>query len=469
MSKKKELIKNTAILFIGKFCTQFLSLLLVPIYTNYLTTSDYGYIDLIQTYITLLVPIIILRFDSGIFRFLIDERKDNRNKEITISTVFLTIISQCIIFVIIFYIISYFYKLKYMEWIIINSVSIAISSILLQLVRGLGDNISYSISSFIAGGVTLIFNIICVIILKMGGEGILIASSVANFACSLYLVFKNKIYKYVKIHNVRKSKLKKIVKYSLPMIPDGLSWWIINVSDRSIIAFVIGATANGIYAVSSKFSNILFSLFQIFNMSWHESASLHIDDDDSNMFFSEVLNNTYQLFFSICIFIMISIPVIFDFVIGKSYHEAINYIPILLLGNLFNAIANIIGGVYIAKKKTAYVAKTTMISAIINIFINVLLIRKIGLYAASVSTLIAYIFLSIYRYTDVQKYIKIQINKRFFLSSILLYVVCAVLYYTKGKIFVVVNITYGLLVCIIINRKIIKKVIKNIQKKFNII
>ena len=63
MNKNKELIKNTAIIFVGKFCTQFISFLLVPIYTNFLTTNDYGYIDLVQTYISLLVPILILRFE----------------------------------------------------------------------------------------------------------------------------------------------------------------------------------------------------------------------------------------------------------------------------------------------------------------------------------------------------------------------------------------------------------------------
>ena len=71
MSKNSELAKNTFIIFIGKFCTQFISFLLIPIYTNLLPTTDYGYIDLVQSYISLLVPILILRLDSGIFRFLI--------------------------------------------------------------------------------------------------------------------------------------------------------------------------------------------------------------------------------------------------------------------------------------------------------------------------------------------------------------------------------------------------------------
>ena len=82
MNKNKELIMNTFIIFIGRFCTQFVSFLLLPIYTHYLITSDYGYIDLIQTYVALLSPIIILRFDSAIFRFLIDCRDNKEEKRI---------------------------------------------------------------------------------------------------------------------------------------------------------------------------------------------------------------------------------------------------------------------------------------------------------------------------------------------------------------------------------------------------
>ena len=59
MDKKKELAKNTFIIFIGRFCTQFVTFLLIPIYTRYLLTSDYGYVDLVQSCF-IMVPIIIL-------------------------------------------------------------------------------------------------------------------------------------------------------------------------------------------------------------------------------------------------------------------------------------------------------------------------------------------------------------------------------------------------------------------------
>ena len=56
-------------------------------------------------------------------------------------------------------------------------------------------------------------------------------------------------------------------QYSIPLVPNGISWWIVNVSDRTIITAIIGTAANGIYAVSNKFPTILSSLLGIFNLS----------------------------------------------------------------------------------------------------------------------------------------------------------------------------------------------------------
>ena len=80
MNKNKEFVKNTIILFIGKFATQFMSFLLLPLYTHYLLNEDYGTVDLLQTYISLFIPIFTLRIDSAVFRFLIDKR--NQEEEI---------------------------------------------------------------------------------------------------------------------------------------------------------------------------------------------------------------------------------------------------------------------------------------------------------------------------------------------------------------------------------------------------
>ena len=77
MTKGKELAKNTMIIVVGKVCTQFISFFLLPLYTSYLNTADYGNVDLINTYINLLIPIVTLQLENAVFRFLIDSIKIN--------------------------------------------------------------------------------------------------------------------------------------------------------------------------------------------------------------------------------------------------------------------------------------------------------------------------------------------------------------------------------------------------------
>ena len=239
----------------------------------------------------------------------------------------------------------------------------------------------------------------------------------------------------------------------------------INVSDRTIISFMINASANGIYAVSAKFSNILASIYQIFNMSWQESASIHINSEDREEFFSGVLNNTYKIFFSICLLLMVGMPFVFNILIGKDYFDAKQYIPILLLSNVFSAVANVLGGIYIAKKDTKNVAKTTITSSILNIVINVVLIKFIGLYAAALSTLISCVFLYLYRLVDVKRYIILNVKHKFTIISIIIYIVSTYIYYINDFILNIINLFMCIILVYIFNLNIIKKGFNKILKR----
>lgn len=450
MSRGKELVKNTIIILIGRVSTQLLSFFMMPLYTHYINTSDYGYVDLIQSYIALIVPIIILRFDSAVFRFLIDAREDKKEKNNIITNTFLVFIVQIMIFVILFLVLSRFFKFEYLIYIILNVIFMAIAQVLMQMARGVGDNLGYAISSIIAGGITIITNLICIFKFKLGGESILISAILANASCAAFLFVKNKFYK--NINKPQKQTMKKMLKYSIPMIPDGLSWWIVNVSDRTLISIFLGNSMNGIYSVSCKFSNILSSFVQIFNMSWQENASLHINDKDNVEYFSKVLNQVYKLFFFICILILYCIPFVFKFMIGESYQEAFKYIPILLLGNLYNCIAIVLGGIYIARKETKKVAQTTILGAILNLIIDLILIKFIGIWAAAISTMISYIFLAVYRYIDIKKSFNIIIDRKLYIISSILYVILTIIY-SINNIFIDLIVFFIISIVLIWNYK----------------
>ena len=465
MSKGREFAKNTIILLIGKFCTQFMSLLLIPLYTYSLSTKDYGYVDLIQTYITLFVPILTLKLDSAAFRFLIDVREDEFGKKKVVSNIIGVLILALIFFSIIYGIIINCIKLQYAMITYFNILILMISNIFLQFLRGLGKNKEYTITSIITAVITVIVNVILIMFLKYNASSILIASSIANIISIIYIAYKIKISKYFKFNYLDKLNLKELLKYSIPMIPNQLSWWIVNVSDRSIITYFLGVSYNGIYTVSCKFSNIINTIFGIFNMSWQETASIHINDDNKEQFFSDIINKVFSLFSSLSLLMIAILPFVFDIIIGNDYRDAYQYIPILLLANMFNILISLFGGIYVALKKIRQIANTTIVSAIINIVLNFIFIKKFGLYAASFSTLIAYLILAIYRYIDVQNYVKIKVDKKVFFLTIILFIFITFSYYYNNLI---VNMLIFLIICmysIFVNKSLLKEGIKILTKR----
>lgn len=474
--REKQLLKNTGILAIGKLCTQFISFFLLPLYTAFLSTSDFGIVDLLNNYIALFIPLFFFQIDQAIFRFLIDARDNLKKQAELISTSFCVIFIQTVIFVILFCIASPFIKNDFKFFILTNVIVTCYSGFLLQISRGLGDNLSYSIGSFISGVITVVLNVILITIFHMGAYGMLLASFIANISCILFLVIKKQIYKIFSFKKYKRDIKKILLHYSIPLIPNQLSWWVVNVSDRTIITHFISIGANGIYSAANKFSSICITLFNIFNMTWAESASIHLKDNDSSDFFSNVFNATIKLFVSLCLNIIAFMPFVFKYLItGQSFSTAYYQIPILMIATIFNIIVSLLGSIYVALKKSKEIANTSIISAIINLGINLLLIKYIGLYAASISTLIAYLSMSIYRYIDIQKYVKIKLDRRFVFISLTITIIITTFYYINNKYIHIIAILITILFAYLYNinalksltKPIINKVIENKSFKIN--
>lgn len=467
MNKNKEFIKNTIILFIGKFSTQIIAFLLLPIYTFKLNTEDYGYIDLLQTYISLFAPVCLLQLDAAIFRFLIDARENDDKKKKIISTSFFCIILIVGIISLISLFLYQYVEIKYFHLIILNIFSLIVNMFMMSISRGNGNNVRYSIASCINAITNLISNFIFIYIYKFGASSILISSFVSNIISAIYIVILEKIYKYISTKNINLLIFKEMLKYSIPMIPNVLSWWIVGLSDRTIIVGFLSVASNAIYSVACKFSNILNSVFSIFSMSWQETASIHINDVDSEKFFSDIINFVFEFFLLLSFCIIGIMPLFFNFAIGEKYIEAYNYIPILILGNVCNVLVGLFGGIYVAKKMTKRVASTTIYSALINIIINVLLIKQIGLYAACISTFCAYFIMSIYRYIDIKKYVKVKIDLMLVCKYMIFIIVLLLMYYYKMKYLSLFITVLMIIYYMIDNRKYIFYLYNKLKNRFS--
>ena len=464
MHKKKELVKNTIIIFLGKVSTQFISFLLLPLYTRFLSTSAYGTVDLITTYVSLFVPVITLQQEMATFRYLIDARKSEDKIKNVITTSILNVIKLLILFVILYFIVLYFFKFNYGYFILANITVCIFSNLFLQIARGLGQNIHYSIASFITGVVTIILNIIFIVLLNFQAEGMLLSAILANAFCVIYLFFSLKIYKYISFKS-NKVLRKEMLKYSLPLVPNGISWWLVSASDRTIISTFLGVAANGIYAVANKFPTIINSIFSIFTMSWTESASLHIDDDDRDTFFSDISNTILRLFSCLCIGLIACMPFIFPIFVDAKFSEAYIYIPIFLIGVLCNCIIGVYSAIYIAKKMTKQIASTSIMSAIINVVLNLLLIKIIGLYAACISTSIAYFAMMVYRHIDLKKYVHIIYQKRMIFLTIVMFVISIICYYINNIYLNILSLTVVIIYSVIVNKHLLVGMFKIVSNK----
>ena len=445
MNKKKQFAKTTIIIFFGKVCTQLISFFLLPLYTAYLSTSEYGIVDLIQTYVLLFVPIITMELEMSIFRWLVDTRGKVKDTEKLISNNFYVLGISLTLFSILYIIVSSFITIPFRWIVLIDIIVCVLSGNFLQISRGFGQILDFSISCILTGITTVVSNIILICFCGMQAEGMIISMALANFICAFYLFIRLKLYSKIHFSLVDKKLLKEMYHYSIPLVPNGISWWIVNVSDRSIIAWILGTSFNGLYAISNKFPTIISSLTGIFNLSWSESAALHINSPDRDEFFSDITNTILKLFVALGTGMIACLPFVFPIMIHHKYDEAYLYIPPLVLACIFNVAICLYSQIYLAKKMSSKVASTTVMGAIINILINLIFIRYIGLFAASISTTIAYATMAIYRHFDLKKYVTITLEKGFILKSFCIITFSIVFYYINN---IYLNILSLVVVCI---------------------
>lgn len=466
MSKGKDLAKNTAIVSIGKICTQLITFFLLPVYTAVLSNEEYGVVDLLNTLTSLLLPIATLQIEQGIFRYLLDCRENKEKQTTLITTVSKFILVQSAICILIFLCASPFIHNEYKYFLMANLLMGILSSISLQICRGLGDNKTYAVGSFITGALTVILNVIFIVVFKWGAYGMLIATAISNLLCAIYVFVKKKIYKYIDIKQNDKKLLKDIIKYSVPLIPNMISWWIVSASDRTIISAVIGVAQNGIYSAANKFSGIFSTLYSVFNLTWTESASININSEDRDEFFSKIFDFIVRFFGSLCLGTIAVMPFVFGILVNEKFAESYYQIPILILGSVFNILVSFLGSVYVAKKLTKEIAKTSIIAAIINIVVNIALINQIGLYAASISTVIAYFAMFIYRWIDVKKYVSMKTNKTLIAVLSVSFLVAIITYYLKMKIISIVVLLAVIVIAIYINKDSAKYLTEIVKKRF---
>lgn len=466
MNREKNLAKNTLIITIGKISTQMITFFLLPLYTSILSTKEYGTVDLLNTLVSLLLPIVTFQVEQAVFRELIEVRGKRDKESKIISSSIVTVVFQCLVYLIIFALVSPFINNNYKFFLATNVVANIFLSLLFQIARGFGDNKKYAFASFISALSTIIFNILFLVVIKLGANGMLLGTMLGQIVATIYLFISLRLYKYLKVKDYKKEVIKSLWKYSLPLIPNAISWWVFNASDRVIASAFLGVDQNGILAASLKFSTVFITFYNIFNMSWTESISIAIKDDDVSDYFNKMFNIILKLFTALAIGMIACMPFVFPIMINEKFSVGYGLVPISIIGSLFNVVVGLVSVIYVAKKNTKAIASTSIVSAVINIIVHLVLIKFIGLYAAVISTFMAFFIMSIYRLIDVSKrYFKIKIDMKFVIQSLIALIFVFVSYYINNIYLNVFVVLFAVLFAIYINKDSFDIIFKLFTKK----
>src|SRR5699024_9728293 len=392
---------------------------------------------------------------AAVYRWLIEEKEIDKRKRIITTGLFM-ILRNLVMFNILGLIVMLIFKIPFgWQALLFINVSIA-SSFLQQCARGLGHNKLFASLGIIQTTITVAFNLFFIFALELRIEAFFYSSIIASL---LVVVFAWKVMsfsQYIASSTYSSILTKSLLAYSIPIIPGAASWWIMTMSDRYFITVFLGIASNGIYAVANKIPSLLIMIKSVFFLAWNDNAILEFNTKDKNHYYSKV----FQYFFrfmatSVIILTLITKPVLW-LMISEDFYSSWKYIGILLCATLFNACALFWSAGYHGAKKTKVIFVTSFVGALVNVIVNLILIKYIGLYAVVISSLIAFITVWLMRIFSSYRYFKIKINYKDMIILLLLIILANIAPFGLGPFGLLICICLGCIVFIIYNWTIVK-------------
>lgn len=453
MGKYKYLLKNMGLLTIANFATKLLQFFLVPLYTNILTTTEYGTYDLFNTTVGVLTPILTLNIQDAVIRFALDKNY-KRDAIVSVGTKYIVISNLLVATGLAINSIFGFFPIvkQYAGYFFLMYLTQSLSGFVSSYTRGIDKIADLSVSSVAASAMTIGLNIVFLVTFKWGLSGYFLANAIGPLAQSFYLIIKGKMPNGMHFPKLYKTQQKEMVGYSEPLIANAVAWWVNNVSDRYVVIYFCGLAANGIYSVAGKIPAILNVFQTIFNSAWTLSAVKDFDPEDKDGFFSNTYKAYNCLMTIVCSLVIVSDKILAKILYAKDFYIAWKYVPWLTIAILFGALSGYLGGFFSAVKDSKIFATSTVVGAVSNVILNIVFTPIMGPLGASIATAMCYIEVFGVRYVQSKKYIKLKVN---FFRDVLSYLFLVtqsvtilmisnnlILYGTLGVQFVIILLLY---------------------------
>lgn len=400
ISNKLKVIRNSGIYTICNILLKCFNFILLPIYTAYLTTGDYGISGLMDSFKAVMYILSILGLNYAVMRFYFDYKDNQNDLKEYISTLFNFMLICSVVLclpVCIFrtwFTEHVFAGVNFYPYVLVTLCGVVFTSMyqayqqLLQSMEKAKLSAQLSIAYFIT---VALFTLIFIVPLNMGATGVLLAPALTSFLfdlCALIGLSKKDLYGFT----LNRSIVRDMLKYSIPLLPHGLSTQIAGLISSVLISDCSNLAAMGLYSIAAKFGN-LCEMIQGSVSNAYQPWLFGQLKDESDSYKEEIrklaenLSLLYSiLFIGVAFFIQELIFVLLD----QSYHEAWQYIPFII----FNFCLKIpyyfyIGLLFYDKKSSKKIFIATLAGSIANALLSFVMIPIFGTYGSIYADMIA--------------------------------------------------------------------------------
>lgn len=418
MNKYKKLASNTIVLAIGQFCSKLLVVVLMRFYQSVLGQEGYGEIGTIIDTATLLIALATLSIGESIIRFGLDKAYD-KSQVFSIGIKVTVIGSACCFLIIpligsISGLLTENNVIKLLDqYSIITAVYVmtgSMKSTCALFVRSKGNVRLYAVDGIFTTVMNVLFNLLFLLVLKMGNTGYLLSVICADICSVLFLTYMGRLTRYFILFGVNRKLRRAMLKFAVPMVPTTVMWWIINVSDTFFVSEMLGFTQSGIYKAAYRLPNMIILLSGIFSQAWNMSAIGEKNSRTAANFYTNVFS-AFQSF--VCVAgagMLLLIKPIISVLCDTPFHIAYIYTPFLVMAVVYSCFVTFMGSIYVVSKQSKRSMVTTAVGAMVNIGLNALLIPLIGIHGAAIATCVSYLTVFFIRVVDTKKFVYMNVH-----------------------------------------------------------
>jgi O-antigen/teichoic acid export membrane protein len=400
-----NVIKSSYYYTIANVLPQSIGFLFLPIYSIYMTPSDFGVVAAMETVAYIFSVIVCLSLDRAAQRFYFDGDIDYQKK--MLSTFFISTLLLSLLFVVVCLAIkpflqAVFVSIPFYPYFMLSIASVSLNS--LSLITTLYYQVSEQPRIYMALKVVrfisqIFLTLIFVVWLLEGAKGQLIAELISvSLFIPVYLIIAHKNFGWY----FDKAILIKGVSYSWPFIPTLLMAWVLNLSDRVFLERYIGLEDLGVYSMGYKVSMAFFVFSSALTMAY-TPVFYRLANSENQTYAKSCLSYYSKLTSGVFIFLTFFMALfskeIFDFFLDSRYQQGYNILRIVIFGHLLSAIMGVTSVLYILQaKKTKLNMLIAIQAAFVNVILNFLLIPSYGVYGAAIATLLSLIILTTLQY-----------------------------------------------------------------------